>query len=392
VDIIANDQSLAAFSSAVNAAKFANAVFRNTFMNLTVFAPAVTPEEMFYDVNSHFLRGSRFLTDSSWIVHLRDIINLHVFTEGGILSNQLNNTNDLAMRNGEQVQITHLAAGSTMLSIPETEQALMLESNIWASNGIVHKIDATLLPIWYDHDLFNLAITLRVLWDDVNVRMELIFEAVKNGLQIFGMAIMVFFPFDSAWLEIEPEILAFYRDPANVLPLQELLQGHIATTVYPYVGVNDGNVLTTLAGTQLLVSVLPNSTVMFNDVTLDSRKDLLASDGLVHGIDKVLLPPPKQPTIAPSSSPPNTMDSASDPPSGAPKVSQTPIDSKNNQSDDRLSRGAIAGLSVGAVLILVTMAACTFYAAHQWELKNRESPLAFSAGFIQAVVVPAAEC
>ena len=249
-----------------------------------------------------------YLSDPFWILHLHDIINLHVFTQGSLLSGALMMmTNSLEMRNGEQVQVLTTTSSDAndggdviiTLSSANTAQAPVLETDILAANGVVHRIGTILLPVWYDRNLFQLAVVLVDVWDDVNVSTDLMLMAVvQGGLTISGNELTAFVPTDAAWQEVEPETLEFYRDPANMEALIELLEGHLVETVYPSVGAKDGDVLTTVAGTQIIVSVLPdNSTVMFNDAVLDPRSDLLASNGLAHGINKVwLLPTTLSPT------------------------------------------------------------------------------------------------
>ena len=232
--------------------------------------------------------------------------------------------------------------------------------------------------------LFQLAFLLATQWGDISVGMQLIIQAVQGGLTVFGEELTAFFPLDTAFRELEPEILAFYMDPVNTADLVKLLQGHLVETVYSSVGATDGEVLTTLSGTQIVVSVLPDNTVMFNDAALDPRSDILASNGIIHGITKVFLPPTTMPTTSssptqtPSSSPTRITDSPSE---------QT-IGSANQSGDERvLSKGATAGIAVGAFLIVLFMS--VFAAGRRWASKTRnDDPFAMA---IQAHAVPAEE-
>ena len=149
-DVIANDQGLASFQSLLlltaGLINDTSILLDDLTANLTVFAPPV----------DDIIRISgKFLNDSSWILHLHDIINLHVYTQGSILSDKLtvnNNTNILEMRNGEEVQVVKTATGAITLNSSNTAQALVLETDIFCANGVIHKVDKFLLPVWYDRD------------------------------------------------------------------------------------------------------------------------------------------------------------------------------------------------------------------------------------------------
>jgi len=385
--------------------------------NLTVFAPAAV---------SQFPAGfGTYLSDpDSWILHLHDIINLHIFTLGSLLSGALllmgddDSTSSLEMRNGEQVQVLTTTSSDAnsgggdviiTLSSANTPQAPVLETDILASNGVVHTLGTMLLPVWYDRSLIQLAVVLDDVWDDVNVSTDLMWMAAQGGLTIFGNELTAFVPTDAAWQEVEPETLEFYQDPTNLEALVRLLEGHLVEAVYPSVGAKDGDVLTTVAGTQIVVSILPRNnsttTAMFNDAVLDPRSDLLASNGLAHGINKVwLLPTTVSPTQAPTTtvapnqtptlSPTRSItDSPSEQPTKAPITTHPtemtiPIEPTNPRDDERLlSKGATAGIAVGAFVMVAFLAVC---AARYWALSKKSGDDPFAAA-IQAHAVPAEE-
>jgi len=275
------------------------------------------------------------------------------------------------------------SVGAITLNSSNTAQALVLETDILCANGVIHKIDKFLLPVWYDRVLFKLALLLATQWGDISIGIQLIFQAMQGGLSVFGDELTSFFPLDSAFQELEPEILAFYMDPVNTAALIKLLQGHLVETVYPSVGATDGDVLTTVSGTQIVVSVLPDNTVMFNDAALDPRSDVLASNGIAHGITKVFLPPTTMPTTsssptqAPSSSPTHIIDSPS----------EQKIESANaSGSEQMLTKGSTVGIAFGAFLIVLFM---LVFATRRWASKTRkDDPFATA---IQAHAVPAEE-
>jgi len=291
-DVIANDESLDDFYSLLEAAGLVDLLRDSNSGDLTVFAPTF--------VNKF---DNKYLT-KPWILHLRDILKLH-FAQGNISSDQLLvNKTTLEMLNGEQVRVKVVDSSVILLSSSNTDEALVVKSDLFATNGVVHKINTALLPFWYNLDLVSLAVKLEEVWDDISASMGFLWLAVdKGGLQPFGDAVTVFYPTDSAWVEVDAETWDYYTDPKNTLEAVELAKGHVVETVYPTVSAKDGDVLTTMAGTRISVTVLPdsNNTILLNDeLPLDHRRDILAKNGIVHGIGKFLIPPPLPPTTAPS--------------------------------------------------------------------------------------------
>ena len=63
---------------------------------------------------------------------------------------------------------------------------------------------------------------------------------------------------------------------------------HVIPGVYPSVILSDGEVIKAIVGYNLTVSV-DDDTIMFNDATV-LVPNVLAINGIVHGIDKVFLP------------------------------------------------------------------------------------------------------
>jgi uncharacterized surface protein with fasciclin (FAS1) repeats len=97
----------------------------------------------------------------------------------------------------------------------------------------------------------------------------------------------VFVPTDEAFAELDPAVLVALQDPANVEVLRSILRFHaVEGNWYSNVFV-DGE-QTTLEGSLVELSTVGGVTVSgVNVVTLD----IPASNGVVHAIDAVLVPP-----------------------------------------------------------------------------------------------------
>ena len=87
--------------------------------------------------------------------------------------------------------------------------------------------------------------------------------------------------------------------PENIDQLADILKYHVVAANAPSSGLSSGNV-ETLNGDSVDVTVSDGG-VMVNDATV-TTSDVIASNGIVHIIDKVLMPPADEtPTTAASS-------------------------------------------------------------------------------------------
>jgi uncharacterized surface protein with fasciclin (FAS1) repeats len=98
----------------------------------------------------------------------------------------------------------------------------------------------------------------------------------------------VFAPTNQAFSDIQSTVDTLLK-PANKADLQKVLTYHVVPGTYAAADLKDGQELTTVEGQKLTVSV-DGSTVKVNDATVEMA-DVNASNGVVHVIDKVLVPP-----------------------------------------------------------------------------------------------------
>jgi transforming growth factor-beta-induced protein len=98
----------------------------------------------------------------------------------------------------------------------------------------------------------------------------------------------VFAPTDAAFSVIQADLDNLLK-PENKAQLRQMLTCHVVSGKIMANDLNDGEVLTTLDGTKLTVSIT-NGKAMVGDANI-TVKDVIASNGVVHMIDKVLLPP-----------------------------------------------------------------------------------------------------
>lgn len=97
----------------------------------------------------------------------------------------------------------------------------------------------------------------------------------------------VFAPIDSAFTAIQKDVDNLLK-PENKSKLANILTYHVVSGEHEAADLKDGTELTTVQGGKLKVSVKDNK-VMIGDAHVTTA-DVCASNGVVHLIDKVLMP------------------------------------------------------------------------------------------------------
>jgi len=155
--------------------------------------------------------------------------------------------------------------------------------NIPASNGIIHVIDAVLTPPEKDNiiDAANEAGTFGTLLTAIDA------AGLTDTLSNEG-PFTVFAPTDSAFAALPNNALSeLLQDPQA---LANILTYHVATGSLESSDIVTMDTITTLQGKDLDIAVFGN-VLMVNDATV-TVSDIQASNGVIHVIDAVLMPPP----------------------------------------------------------------------------------------------------
>ncbi len=98
----------------------------------------------------------------------------------------------------------------------------------------------------------------------------------------------VFAPTNQAFSDIQSTVNTLLK-PANKADLKKVLTYHVVPGTYTAADLKDGQELTTVEGGKLTVSV-DGDMVKVNEATVE-KADVNASNGVVHVIDKVVVPP-----------------------------------------------------------------------------------------------------
>jgi uncharacterized surface protein with fasciclin (FAS1) repeats len=163
------------------------------------------------------------------------------------------------------------------------DNARVVQPDVEASNGVIHAIDAVIMPA--TEDLLGLA-------DQAGV-----FTTLSAAIEAAGLVealradgpITVFAPTDEAFAALPRGTVEGLLRPENRSTLQAILKYHVVPgRVYADDAVGAG-VATTLQGGDVRLRIR-DGRLMVNDAAV-IKSDLEATNGVVHVIDRVIMPP-----------------------------------------------------------------------------------------------------
>ena len=101
----------------------------------------------------------------------------------------------------------------------------------------------------------------------------------------------VFAPTNAAFAKLPAGTVEDLVKPANQAALKEIIKYHATTSVYEAKDLKDGMMLGMANGAKVAIKVMADGTITVNDAHIVAS--IRASNGVVHVIDGVLLPPAK---------------------------------------------------------------------------------------------------
>jgi uncharacterized surface protein with fasciclin (FAS1) repeats len=189
------------------------------------------------------------------------------------------------------------SASLTIILEGEISSSAVVEADLVGIDGVVHKVGAPLLPGFFLTSFLDLANQNGASTFAQLVRLvPNLGEIISNNNNVYT----ILAPTDDAFSQLPDETFSFLTNPSNVAILNDTLCYHIIPEVIPSFQFVDGPLVTLQGG---VVSVVLNPSggvvISFNDNSVD-KIDLLASNGILHTLDGVLLPVPLQsPTSTP---------------------------------------------------------------------------------------------
>jgi uncharacterized surface protein with fasciclin (FAS1) repeats len=273
VDVIVNSEDHTVLEAAVLAADLAGALSAEG--PFTVFAPtdaAFTALMEALELSAEELLAFEGLTD---------VLLYHV-VGAQALAADLSDGQEITTLLDQDVTITINGMGVFV------NQAMVTVADIVADNGVVHVIDAVLLPE-LDENLPETVVDI-IVASEVHTLLEAAVVAAGLVDALSGEGpFTVFAPTDDAIVALT-EALSITAEELLALPnLGEILQYHVVAADAFAEDLSDGQILTTLLGQDVTVSI-SDAGVMINDAMVIIA-DLEAENGVVHVIDAVLLPP-----------------------------------------------------------------------------------------------------
>ena len=280
VDVVVNSEDHTLLEAAVIEADLAGALSGEG--PFTVFAPtdaAFTALIEALDITTDDLLA---------LDNLSDILLYHV-VQASVMSSSLMDGQTATTMLGEDVTIS-VMDGTVMVN-----DATVTVADIEADNGIVHVIDAVLLP--------PAAETTTVVDVIVNSEDHTLLEAAVIQADLAGALsgdgpFTVFAPTDAAFTALIEALDITTDDLLALENLSDILLYHVVQANVLSSSLTDGQTATTMLGEDVTITIT-DGTVMVNDATV-TVADIETDNGVVHVIDAVLLPPTPEvtPTVA----------------------------------------------------------------------------------------------
>ena len=271
VDIIVNSDNHTLLEAAVLEADLAGTLSGDG--PFTVFAPtdaAVLALAQALQITAEELLG---------LPNLTEILLYHVVS-GQALSTDLSDGQSITTLQGSDVLVTINQQGVMINDAPVSTADLM------ASNGVVHVIDAVLLP--------PPAPVLNV-WDIIvnsenhTILEQAILAAGLDANLSNAEALTVFAPTDEAITAFMEDEDLTIEDIVSSEDLLAILLYHVVAGTYLSGDLMDEMMLMTLQGVDILVNIVDGE-VILNESAAVVVADLLAENGVVHAIDYILFP------------------------------------------------------------------------------------------------------
>jgi len=173
--------------------------------------------------------------------------------------------------------------------------------DVMASNGIIHAIDSVLVPANMDLPSFANATTDLEMAEPTESIYELAsgtgdFSTLAAAIDAAGLAnalsgngsLTVFAPTNEAFSNLPAELLDYLLLPENIDQLTEILKYHVVAASIPSTSIENSTVKTLLGES---VDVQVSSTgIRVDNATVVEPYDVMASNGIIHAIDSVLVP------------------------------------------------------------------------------------------------------
>ena len=270
---IAIDNDFTTLTAAVVEARLLPAL-TDPFGTYTVFAPTNPAFDNLATALGTDLDGLLALPN------LADVLLYHVV--GSVaLSTDLSNGQSIETLQGQSVDVT--IDGTTVL----INDATVALANLQVDNGVVHVIDAVLVPE-PDTTVWDIVVN-----SEVHATLETLVDLAGLDVALDGDGpITLFAPTDAAFALLPQSVVdALVADPTGALT--DVLLYHVVGAQALSTDLTNGQVVTTLNGETVTVTINADG-VFINDAQV-ILADIVTDNGVVHVIDAVLVPATPEP-------------------------------------------------------------------------------------------------
>jgi len=239
----------------------------NESKEFTVFAPT---DAAFSELESDYLTNL-VQNDTD---NLTKILTYHVLS-GTVMSSDLSDGMSVETLQGKYVDIT-IDDGTVYVNDAEVTTV-----DIECSNGVIHVIDTVLVP---KDNIVETAIS----YNDFNTLVDAVVAAdLVDTLSDESAEYTVFAPTDVAFSDLDTGYLnnLINNDTAN---LTDILTYHVVPDIVYSYELSDNMTATTVQGSNITVQII-NQSIYIDDAKVILR-DIECSNGVIHVIDKVILP------------------------------------------------------------------------------------------------------
>jgi transforming growth factor-beta-induced protein len=220
---------------------------------------------------------------------LADLLKYHVVS-GNIMSTDLSNGPVPTLLDGETIEVS--VNGSVTLN----GSATVTSADNEASNGVVHIIDEVLFPEGFELPKKNI-VEIASETSDLSILVEALskFPDLVEALSAEG-TYTVFGPNNDAFVALLGVIGQSSLDDIPESVLRDILEYHvISTAALLSTDLSDGQTASTIGGEDVTVSI-DGSDVFISDSKV-LTPDVVASNGVVHIMESVMVPPSIEPII-----------------------------------------------------------------------------------------------
>ena len=208
---------------------------------------------------------------------LVDILTYHVYS-GSVASTDVTNGLTVAMLNGDDASFT-VSEG-----VVKVGDATVTLADVPASNGVIHVIDKVLMP---PVDLGDIPSVAQGTGNHASLVAALTQADLVSALQADG-PFTVFAPTDQAFADAGIDLTALDTEEGKAT-LVDILTYHVYSGSVASTDVTNGLTVAMLNGDDASFTV-SEGVVKVGDATV-TLADVPASNGVIHVIDKVLMPP-----------------------------------------------------------------------------------------------------